>query len=78
MLGVTYKTAWFMAHGIREAMNAETNTMLGGPGSSGVVEADEPYWGNITDEDGNKKDATSWLRPQDEDRLARASTRDMP
>jgi transposase-like protein len=56
MLGVTYKTAWFMSHRIREAMKAETNSMLGGPGSSGVVEADETYWGHITDEDGNKKD----------------------
>lgn len=46
MLGVTYKTAWFMAHRIREAMTTEAGGMLGGPGSSGIVEADETYWGN--------------------------------
>ena len=42
-LGVTYKTAWFMCHRIREAMN-----MGGGPlgGNGGTVEADETYWGN--------------------------------
>lgn len=44
MLGVTYKTAWFMAHRIREAMTTESGGMLGG--GSGIVEADETYWGN--------------------------------
>jgi len=44
MLGVTYKTAWFMAHRIREAMTTNPTGMLGG--GSGVVEADETYWGN--------------------------------
>lgn len=43
MLGVTYKTAWFMTHRIREAMTSEGG-MLGGGG--GTVEADETYWGN--------------------------------
>lgn len=52
MLGVTYKTAWFMAHRIREAMTAHTGTLLGGPGSSGIVEADETFWGVKTDEEG--------------------------
>ncbi len=41
MLGVTYKTAWFMAHRIREAMKEGSTGMLGGGGS--VVEADETY-----------------------------------
>ena len=44
MLGVTYKTAWFMAHRIREAMTTTPGGMLGG--GSGVVEVDETYWGN--------------------------------
>jgi transposase-like protein len=44
MLGVTYKTAWFMAHRIREAMNIEPKGQLGGDG--GPVEVDETYWGN--------------------------------
>ena len=55
MLGVSYKTAWFMCHRIREAMNDTTGTLLGGPGSSGIVEADETYWGNATDKDGKKR-----------------------
>ena len=46
MLGVSYKTAWFMCHRIREAMTGDNSTLLGGPGSSGIVEADETYWGN--------------------------------
>ena len=44
MLGVTYKTAWFMAHRIREAMKTEPTTLMGSGG--GIVEADETYWGN--------------------------------
>lgn len=44
MLGVTYKTAWFMAHRIREAMAADvTSGPLGGEGKT--VEADETYIG---------------------------------
>jgi transposase-like protein len=44
MLGVTYKTAWFMAHRIREAMDAANPTApLGGPGR--IVEADETFVG---------------------------------
>ena len=45
MLGVTYKTAWFMAHRIREAMNIAPKGKLGGNG--GPVEVDETYWGNV-------------------------------
>lgn len=44
MLGVTYKTAWFMAHRIREAMRDESLDVLGGAGE--IVEADETYWGH--------------------------------
>lgn len=45
MLGVTYKTAWFMAHRIREAMREDDNTSgpLGGEGKT--VEVDETYFG---------------------------------
>jgi transposase-like protein len=44
MLGVTYKTAWFMAHRIREAMAPLKNFgPLGGSGK--VVEADTTYIG---------------------------------
>lgn len=44
-LGVTYKTAWFMTHRIREAMRDTATDMLGGEGTSGIVEADETYFG---------------------------------
>jgi transposase-like protein len=50
----SYRTAWFMAHRIREAMKAEPSKMLGGPGSSGIVEADETFWGAQADEEGIK------------------------
>ncbi|MHA6644740.1 IS1595 family transposase [Mesorhizobium sp. A623] len=45
MLGVTYKTAWFMCHRIREAMKEDVASSgpLGGEGKT--VEADETYIG---------------------------------
>jgi len=42
-LGVTYKTAWFMAHRIREAFRDAAPTPMGGNG--GPVEVDETYYG---------------------------------
>lgn len=45
-LKVTYKTAWFMAHRIREAMREDDLAPpLGGSGK--VVEADETYFGKL-------------------------------
>ena len=45
MLGITYKSAWFMTHRIREAMRDPVfSDKMGGGGS--VVEADETFWGN--------------------------------
>lgn len=44
MLGVTYKTAWFMSHRIREGFReGKAAEALGGPNK--VVEADETYIG---------------------------------
>jgi transposase-like protein len=45
MVGVTYKTAWFMCHRIREAMNAVPGSVppMGGEGKT--IEADETYIG---------------------------------
>ena len=43
-LGVTYKTAWFMMHRLREAMNDLNPGAMGGEGQS--VQADETYYGN--------------------------------
>jgi len=50
MLGVTYKTAWFMAHRIREAMKEDVKSSgpIGGPGKT--VEADETYLGKAEDQ----------------------------
>ena len=42
-IGVTYKTAWFMWHRIREAMTENTNAGFGSGG--GVVEVDETFIG---------------------------------
>jgi transposase-like protein len=43
MIHVTYKTAWFMCHRIREAMAEPNAAPLGGEGK--IVEADEAYHG---------------------------------
>ncbi|MBI3879409.1 MAG: IS1595 family transposase [Verrucomicrobia bacterium] len=54
MLGITYKTAWFMAHRIRYAMSPE---MPLGKMLSGVVEADETYVG------GKPRPGTGYHKP---------------
>jgi transposase-like protein len=46
MLGITYKSAWFLAHRIREAMKEDKPAPLGGQGKS--VQADETYYGNTS------------------------------
>jgi transposase-like protein len=46
MLGITYKSAWFLAHRIREAMKETAPAPLGGEGKS--VQADETYYGNTS------------------------------
>jgi hypothetical protein len=46
MLGVTYKTAWFLAHRIREAMIDDKAGPMGGYGKT--VQADETYYGNTS------------------------------
>ena len=43
MLGITYKSAWFMMHRLREAMKPANPGALGGEGK--VIEADETYLG---------------------------------
>lgn len=46
MLGVTYKSAWFLSHRIREAMNDDKPAPMGGEGQ--VVQIDETYTGNTS------------------------------
>ncbi|GJE60897.1 IS1595 family transposase ISNwi1 [Methylobacterium trifolii] len=48
-LGITYKSAWFLTHRIREAMREGALAPMGGidgmPGAGGIVEADETFIG---------------------------------
>jgi hypothetical protein len=46
MIGITYKSAWFLAHRIREAMNGNSGQPMGGQG--GQVQADETFYGNTS------------------------------
>lgn len=46
MLGITYKSAWFMTHRIREAMRDPKHAdQMGGNGAP--VEVDETFWGGL-------------------------------
>lgn len=60
-IGVTYKTAWFMFHRLREAMSDPKAAPIGGEGK--VIEADEAYHG---------KTKTPYVSPQ---RKGRAFTK---
>lgn len=53
MLGVSYKTAWFMSHRIREAMRPTDLTPMGGEGKT--VEVDETVIGHI--------EGANWKKP---------------
>src|SRR3984885_14255472 len=55
MLGVSYKTAWFMSHRIREGMRPASMTPMGGAGKP--VEVDETYIGQ---QEGLKTDASRY------------------
>jgi transposase-like protein len=48
MLGVSYKSTWFMMHRLREAMRTSAFEPLGGAGK--IVEADETYFGKREEE----------------------------
>lgn len=62
MLGLgSYRTAWFMAHRIRESMKpTDTNDKLGGPGM--IVEADETYYGKVETPTTTKTDGEPYKR----------------
>jgi transposase-like protein len=62
MLGITYQSAWFLCHRIREAMadpKGPTNPM-GGEGK--IVEADETYFGQKADKPKVRTDGTPFLK----------------
>jgi transposase-like protein len=46
MLGITYKSAWFMCHRIREAMSVTGGPAMGGEGQQ--IQVDETYQGNTS------------------------------
>lgn len=46
MLDITYKSAWFMCHRIREAMKDTDTSGMGGPGEP--IQVDETYQGNTS------------------------------
>jgi transposase-like protein len=53
-LGITYKSAWFLAHRIREAMDIRNAGAMGG-GSADSVQIDETYYGNTSKRAKNRK-----------------------
>jgi len=60
-LGITYKSAWFLAHRIRESMTDTDPTPLGGKGQ--VIEADETYIGRAGDpKDSIFVSGKGWIR----------------
>jgi transposase-like protein len=63
LLGVTYKTAWFMAHRIREGMKPTKPIALGGEGK--IVEADATYQGKRERRSGPSTFVTGfgWVQP---------------
>src|SRR4051812_4997231 len=64
MIGVTYKSAWFMAHRIREAMKEDVKSSgpLGGAGKT--IEADETYIGRVdVDKPSPQRQGRPYLKP---------------
>jgi len=57
MLGVSYKTAWYLCHRIRAAMHDESAPLL-----HGIVEADETYVGGKATGFANKKESARHRR----------------
>ncbi|WP_417495376.1 IS1595 family transposase [Maricaulis sp.] len=62
-IGITYKTAWFMCHRIREAMRDDRAPGSDGMGGEGkTVEADETYFGKVENPSKVRKDGTPFLK----------------
>jgi len=72
-LGVTYKTAWFMMHRIREAMRANGLAPMGGEGS--IVEIDETFIGNESARKASRKPARATATKTPSCRLSNVAVR---
>jgi transposase-like protein len=73
-LGVTQKSAWFMLHRIRLAMQSGSFVKLGGPGS--VIETDETYiGGKVTNMHKSRKLRLNQIRSQIPNSKATGSSR---
>jgi transposase-like protein len=67
-LGITYKSAWFMAHRIREAMTDTDPAPLGGEGK--IIEADETYYGRAGDpKDSEFVSGKGWQRKGGDEKM---------
>ncbi len=63
MLGFgSYRTAWFMAHRIREAMDMKKGPLPPMGGAGGIVEADETYYGKVENPRGETTDGRKFKR----------------
>ena len=69
-LGITYQSAWFLAHRIREAMTDMAPTPMGGEGK--IIEADETYYGK---RETPRKDKTNRKPPSKNPRSGGADKR---
>src|SRR3984885_4635941 len=61
-LKITYKSAWFLCHRIREAMRQGGLAPLGGEGE--IVEADETYYGRVENPRKTRADGTPYKKGQ--------------
>jgi transposase-like protein len=61
-LKITYKSAWFLCHRIREAMRSGGLAPLGGEGK--IVEADETYFGKVEHPRKTRADGTPYKKGQ--------------
>jgi transposase-like protein len=61
-LCITYRSAWFMAHRIRECMRTGGLAPLGGEGK--IVEADETYFGKVEHPRKTRADGTPYKKGQ--------------
>src|ERR1700684_2730661 len=59
-LGISYKTAWFLCHRLREAMRTGGLAPMGG--ISGIIESDETYIGTVQGEGGREAARTRFRR----------------